>query len=274
MMPIGTADDRFFSVELAKERLEEFMFFGLQERFQESMDLFSYQFGASPITSPPTVNIASDKSELSELPEQVLEKLIEFNSLDMELYEFGQKLFTKRYDEMLAALHQEYIQDEPISLHEILSREFCKVNRISEIPFRYEFEPIYQRSGWHLVERNNHQQWMWSGPETTSTVDLPLDRANNVRIRFQVSHSMEPAILESLELCVDGQRIHLLRIKDGAMHIFTGIVPENPNKKYTVTQFSFHVNRTIYPPGMTAESSDARLLGFALSGIEITHERL
>src|ERR1700752_442026 len=49
VMPINKAEDRFFSLELAKERLEQFAFIGIQEKFQESLDIFSYQFGIQPV---------------------------------------------------------------------------------------------------------------------------------------------------------------------------------------------------------------------------------
>lgn len=272
VMPMDKSSDRSFSVELAKERLEEFSFLGLQEKFRESMELFSYQFGTYPIMNPPTVNISSDKIQFTTLSESVIEKLFLLNKLDFELYEFGQKLFTNRYDEMLGALRKEYKYREVKNthLHELLSIEFYKNNEIMDFPYRYEFDEIYERSGWYLVEQVNEKIWAWSGPGTTSTIDLPFSRANYLRIRFQIMHFIEPDVLESLELHIDDQRIHLIHTQENGVHIFAGIIPCDPEKKYTCTKLSFHVNRTAYPPDMSTDSPGARLLGIALSWIEIS----
>lgn len=270
MMPINQAEDRFFSLELAKARIEQFAFVGIQEKFQESLDLFSYQFGTRPVTSPPELNISSNKTQLTALPEQIMEKLHQLNKLDVELYEFGQKLFMKKYSEMILALNRKHQSADYISLYEMLSIEYDERNRIREIPYRYEFEEVYQRSGWYPVERVNGKMWIWSGPETSSTIDLPIGRAENLQARFQVTHFIELDILESLEFCIDDQRIPLIHSIENGIHLFTGIIPANPGKKNIPTRLSFHVNRTAYPSGMTAESHDARLLGIALSWIEIT----
>lgn len=270
MMPTNKAEDRFYSLELAKERLERFTFIGIQEKFQESLGIFSYQFGTRPVISSPELNISPDKTQLTTLPEQVIEKLQQLNKLDIELYEFGQKLFTKRYSEMISALNREYQQADNMSLHEMLSVEFYKKNRIREIPYHYEFDEIYPRSGWYPVEQVNGKMWIWSGPETTSTIDLPFERAENLQARFQVTYFIELDILESLEFCIDGQRIPLIHSIENGIHFFTGIIPANTEKQQVPTRLSFHVNRTVYPPGMNAASHDARLLGIALSWIEIT----
>jgi len=270
VMPINEAEDRFFSLELAKERLEQFTFIGIQEKFQESLDIFSYQFGTRPIKNPPELNISSNKIQLTTLSEQVIEKLGQLNKLDVELYEFGQMLFTKRYSEMISTLNREYQQADHNSLYEMLSIEFYKKNKIREIPYRYEFEEVYQRSGWYPLERVNGEMWIWSGPETTSTVDLPFDHTDNLQVRFQVTHFIEFDILESLELRIDDQRIHLIHTIENGIHLFTGIIPASPERTHFPRRLSFYVNRTVYPSGMTAESPDARLLGIALSWIEIT----
>jgi Sulfotransferase family len=269
VMPIDKAEDRFFSVELAKERLEQFTFFGLQEKFQESLDIFSYQFGIDPVVDPPTINTSSAQRQLSTVPQQIREKLLQLNKLDIELYEFAQKLFKERYDEMILRLQQEHQQADNTSVNEMLVLESYERNKIMQMPYHYEFEDGYQRSGWYPVERANGKMWIWSGPETVSTIDLPLDRVDHLRARFQVTHFIEIDVLESLEFRVDDQKIHLIHYAENSTHLFTGIIPANPGKKYVPTRLSFHVNRTAYPPSMNAESPYARLLGIALSWIDI-----
>eukprot|EP00511_Aplanochytrium_stocchinoi_P001584 CAMPEP_0204824418 /NCGR_PEP_ID=MMETSP1346-20131115/2448_1 /ASSEMBLY_ACC=CAM_ASM_000771 /TAXON_ID=215587 /ORGANISM="Aplanochytrium stocchinoi, Strain GSBS06" /LENGTH=213 /DNA_ID=CAMNT_0051951567 /DNA_START=222 /DNA_END=860 /DNA_ORIENTATION=- len=80
-------------LELAKERLEKMAWFGILEHFQESMQLFSYVFGADLVRYTPVSNANSYNKTISEEAKLVL---AEMNDLDIELYKFAYELFKKR----------------------------------------------------------------------------------------------------------------------------------------------------------------------------------
>lgn len=257
---------RFVSINLAKERLEQFFFLGIQEEFSKSIDLFSYQFNLLPIDRIPELNIGLRQEE--EIPPSTLDQLKELNNLDLELYEYGLKLLNSRYqvlvDELINICHE-----KELPIRECIEISFWQKKQELR-DFSYHLESIHPRSGWYSVERVGERIWMWSGPETMSTIDLPLDREGNLQIRFFLRLNIDQEILESLELFCDNQPVLINKEPFGEGFVFTGILTAKPGTNPEPTRFSFRVCRTAYPPGMTAETPGARLLGVALSWIEIS----
>lgn len=87
------------SLEKAKYNLEHsFLFFGLQERFAESMLLLAREAGLANILHQKrnALNPAGPQAGLSEEETEIVR---EYNSADMELYRFAQELFARRVGE-------------------------------------------------------------------------------------------------------------------------------------------------------------------------------
>jgi hypothetical protein len=84
---------------LAKVHLEYLAFFGLMERFDDSMRLLAYTFGWSPIKIEAKLNTAPVESKPAITPEAaaLLEKT---NGLDMAFYQYATALFDDRLKQM------------------------------------------------------------------------------------------------------------------------------------------------------------------------------
>lgn len=87
-------------VDLAKKNLKErFIFIGMQEYFELSLDLFSMTFAINPIHAEPyTTNLNTNKKrgESYEIEPEVLALIAEKNTMDIELYDYAKKLFFER----------------------------------------------------------------------------------------------------------------------------------------------------------------------------------
>lgn len=261
------SNDRNFSLELAKERIEQFMFVGIQEEFQMSLEIATYQFGLFPLRDIPKLNISQEKMQTTNLPDAMLNQLHELNSLDIELYDFGLKLFRERYSQMITKITPaDGTKKRPMV--ELLAKAHWERKDQSQ-GLRYQPDLSYPKQGWYPIEVVENEQWMWSGPENISSIDLPVNRSINLRVHFQVRHALNHTDIENLELRVDGQNIKLTHTVENWIHHFTGIIPADAHTTYAPSHFSFYINETIYPQGLTADSPGARLLGFALSWMEI-----
>lgn len=89
---------------LAKQRLEQYAFVGLTERYDESVALLHYTFGWEPLAEIPLLNTAPKKTSREHLDEATQAALLACTELDRELYAFAQVLFAERYGQMKAAL--------------------------------------------------------------------------------------------------------------------------------------------------------------------------
>jgi hypothetical protein len=85
---------------IAKMRLHEFDFFGIQECFQESMRLLCHLFGWE-LKKYDSFFIAPAKDPEFSVDESEIEIIRERNQLDMELYQYAVQEFKKRVDAIL-----------------------------------------------------------------------------------------------------------------------------------------------------------------------------
>ncbi len=79
----------------AKARLAEFGAVGLTERFNESLALFKLTFGWGDMRGERR-NITADRPAREAVSPEVRACIAERNALDVELYEFAERLFTQR----------------------------------------------------------------------------------------------------------------------------------------------------------------------------------
>jgi hypothetical protein len=90
-------------LELAEERLGEIAFFGLRERFEESVRLLERTFGWEPAAPVPHVNASGATNHRLALDALELEAAEELNRLDLELYRRARRLWRERATERPAA---------------------------------------------------------------------------------------------------------------------------------------------------------------------------
>ncbi|WP_404604982.1 sulfotransferase family 2 domain-containing protein [Caballeronia udeis] len=91
-------------LEIAKRRIEEFAFFGITERMQDSMCLLSYVMDFCPDPSTPRLNISSDRPSDQDVSPETIDAIREITRLDQELYDWACQIFEERFREMAKAL--------------------------------------------------------------------------------------------------------------------------------------------------------------------------
>lgn len=85
---------------IAKVRLQEFAYFGLAERFEDSLRLLCYTFGWDPVHEYTLYNVAPHPSNKDDLTQEELEAAQRVNHLDLALYQYAEELFQVRMDQM------------------------------------------------------------------------------------------------------------------------------------------------------------------------------
>jgi len=97
-------------LEIAKKRIEEFAFFGIVERFEESLMLLYYTFGWKPDPSKfeLKLNKAPQRAKKKDLSNDALETILNRTKLDRELYQYALHLFENRFEKMVHSLKEEY----------------------------------------------------------------------------------------------------------------------------------------------------------------------
>jgi len=82
-------------LEKAKYNLLNYYTFGIQDRFAESLEMFSKKLGWSEIQIV-AANVGKNKQKSSDISPETLNLIAENNRLDLELYQFAKQLFEEQ----------------------------------------------------------------------------------------------------------------------------------------------------------------------------------
>jgi hypothetical protein len=189
-----TPDD----LALAKERLTELAFFGLTERFDDSLKLLSHTFDFGPIVDFETRNVSPRRTDrLAGLSQENLDVLAEVNRFDLELYEFGKALFAERLQTMEAEISTGACAPWTESL------------RTTQID--HDLSVVDIGAQWHSAWRQNDGSYLrWTGPGSSSHLTLPpLMAGKDYLLTFYVNRAISNRVLDSLRVMVNEQPVEL-----------------------------------------------------------------
>lgn len=271
-------------LERAKRHLEAFVFFGLAERMQESLDLFSYRFGLCPQRSI-EVNATPTRRARDAWPQETLKKIEALNQVDIELYRYGKTLFEEALARMRADLVARFptvgaetcplpvAQDPQLDarLHahyEACYREVLPI-RMERFRSTMEFGPL--GPGWQAWEDSPGGGYRWTGPGTDSYIDLPLALERAVRIVLKVRFIASWEILRGLTLSINGEPLLFKRLSLGPKwhRITAEASPAQLSSSRPFTRIGLHLPRTLPAREINSASPDPRVLGIAVQSIEV-----
>jgi len=259
------------SLEAAKKRLEKMWFFGITERFSDSIALLAHQMGWPEIKIFQKEREEPNRPQAKDLSSDCLNRLLEINQADTQLYRYAQELFEERF-------RKAFKGRKPA---DILNRKYYR----RPLPFRrprrshnegyFSFETVLPNHGWHIAEKGITKILRrWSGPGTESIIDLRLPHPKNPVIRVLVTAFLEPDLLDTLELMINGIPIRITAIPNQTLpgHTLEGPVPEKayarPQAGYW-DRMVFRLPRCRKPSEMNPTSTDSRLLGFQVQKLSV-----
>jgi hypothetical protein len=251
-------------IEIAKERLSHFAFVGLVERLEECLPLLSYTFRWRPIASR-HLNVTPNRIRREEIPQPLIERIIELNQLDIELYQYAEQLVNQSLMSMREALgsrsYEQYFLEglTPMSSVELT------------------FDQAMWGSGWHQRELDTLSglPFRWTGPSPTSTLNFYLEAESDYALEFRVIRAISPELLDNLSVQVNGKAIDLTRVSDGGHGaIYRGLIPSEHLQKQNLTQLAFQVSETVAPQSLEPGSRDDRPLGIAFNWLRISPLRV
>jgi hypothetical protein len=271
----------------AKQRLERAAFFGLTERFQDSLFLLSFVFGWPPIPNSLELNRAPASDRSPELNPRTLSLIKQRVDLDLELYEFARELFERRFRAMTHRLLQQYgngrhpdSQSLPEGTIVDLLQKHYEARRnqrhqawLSDRGSSYLYRPSSPSEGafgWYPLEVSPvHGPVRWSGPGLQSTLDLPCPRGGKIQVSFRMLMALQRDVVDGLTLTANGTPVTLTRVteRSGAT-VFSGTIPVEATAKPFV-RLVFSVPRTVAACSVDPSNRDERPLGIMLNWVKL-----
>lgn len=117
--PNTISDEAFLT--WGKQKLEQFAFVGLMERFEESVQLLMHTFRWRPPREIPRLNVATDSFSEDTISEDALEIIRARTELDRELYTYAETLFEERLVRMREELSRH--DSENSQSEKVMTRE-------------------------------------------------------------------------------------------------------------------------------------------------------
>ncbi len=270
----------------ACDQLASLAFFGLTERFQESLWMLSFIFGWYPLENRLTFNRAPKPTDARAVAPGTLKQIHAFNTKDIELYEFAGKLFDRRYEWLMETLCERYGTARharaPLPLaaeiiHELLVRHFQSrlARRRTQRPsqtLRFNFlENTESAQGWHGLEKSHLGPYFrWTGPARSSSLILPRPAETDLELRFCVLHVVKPDVLEGVQLRANGTELAWTRtVQPDRTSMYQAQIPAHVVRTSPFVRLEWQVAQTLRPIDVEENNSDDRELGLAISWVEL-----
>lgn len=207
----------------AKENLGQFSLVGTTESLDITIRSLCLVFGWLFPTTLPVLRAKKPES-YPELSEELRTKILEANHLDVELYALAQKLAKKHYSNILfqygGGTHERTPNDDDLSkiLNARYEAGFRARNPTLASKLTFTFDQALDGDGWQSRQFSSSDPskiWRWTGPSTTTFLDLPLQYQVDLRITLELLAVSPQFLLETLEVKVNGTKLsHTLITND------------------------------------------------------------
>jgi len=146
-----------------------------------------------------------------------------------------------------------------------------RVSQLAE-PMTFPRQDDYQGFEWHVLrDLGDGRKMRWSGPSHVSTIELDIALDGPCTIRIDVVSAVEPGLLETLKLEIDGQPVSWRRERiDGRPWLVVDHVPALPMPPGPAapSQVTFRVANTRRPVDLGI-NEDTRFLGIAVADVVV-----
>ena len=259
--PFPIVTDAIF--EKAKQNLDRFLLVGLQDRFEESLNLLCRLLGWPSYRQNNKINVTPGRIEDELIPTELIEEIRQRNTYDMALYEHGKALFVKQLDNITGG--KSIFEEADRFYHSTFKTQYPATDH-----FTYDFRYTPIGSNWYAPTRGPNDIFVrHMGPETSSFVDLPITSDHNLILTFDIPVALSMNVVDSLTVTVNDQTITLARTPLAQGFQFVGeinkhILAEADGR----VRVKFTVDRTLSPKELGI-NENTHALGPAFSQLQV-----
>ncbi len=257
----------------AQKFIQKSRWFGLLERFDESLQLLCFVMYWPPIGQTQKLNTFKKPSKLSTKERRLINQL---NQYDNVLYEHSVKVFEQRLADMHHQLRQ--IQThESQSVDDLLDLRYQQsqakgFNATLPNDFCYGFEQVLFGSQWHRRElmQPENEYFRWTGPGAKASIDCwvkPLD----YKLTIRIINATSIELLDQLSVTINGHIATWKTHDSGLVRILTVDCPTDLIKNNGLVRVVLDCH-TMTTHATAFNSDDERLVGVAVHWLKFSHE--
>ncbi len=255
-------------LQRAVDFIHKCRWFGLLERFDESMQLLCFEMAWPPIGPSQKLNVYAQKPQL---PDSVLQQLAAINQHDFALYREAEKLFEAKLHAMHSALEKNRTEamqstDDLLDLHYQGQSQRPVLDGVE-----YDFGQVLLGSQWHRRElmQPENDYFRWTGPQAKASIDFWLKR-QNYRITVRIINAISTAVLNALQIKLNGEVLHWHTVDQGVVRVLemectAAMIADHGLARLTID------TGTVLSHQQAFASADSRLVGVAVHWIQFQH---
>ncbi len=253
--------------------IENCAWFGLLERFDQSMQLLCFAMKWPPIGPSQKLNTHRHKPVLLDDELQLLQTI---NQQDMAFYAWATAVFEQKITAMQDQLEAHRTRPEQ-GIDELLDARYqhhYSLHRKSDLPvgIHYGFEQVLLGNQWHRRELMLPEQdfFRWSGPGHVSSIDLWL-KPRNYQIQVRIINATSVELLDQLRISLNDQPLTWQTSDSGVVRVLNLSCSADIIGTKGLARLMFHCT-DMCSHQQAFDSDDERLVGIALHWIAFKHE--
>lgn len=249
-------------------------FFGIVERFDESVMLMCFTFGWPALGTAPRLRAATTATDINTIDAETIHQVEQLNQQDLRLYRGATQLFNRRLEQMMRKLSAYLqpgermpatIQDDPAFVNALIDRHherWIARSQPSPTSVFFDYDAPIDGRGW---QRRSHlplpqsalqhcpRSYCWTGPAAQSRLNLAIAATQELRLRFQIIDVIHPSLLKTLVVKANGDPIdlrHIQRLGLPAPQVIEGIIPAkiaHQNNGYVQLEFEIIATVAMLP---------------------------
>lgn len=253
--------------------IRECRWFGLLEKFDESLQLLCYEMNWPPIGKSQKLNTRKNSQPYSAAEAKLLR---EINQQDLQFYAYAEEVFAQRTTDMLQHLnvlrkHEQQSIDELIDLNYQKQHAKSLGGNLSG-QLNYGFDQMLLGSQWHRRElmHPEKQYFRWTGPGQHASIDFWL-QAQNYVVSIRIINATSEAMLNQLQIEINGQPVKWQTSDVGLVRVLSFSCSKDHIKSNGLARLGI-----ICEPMLSHQkafgSNDERLVGIAVHWIKFERE--
>ncbi|MFO0878692.1 MAG: sulfotransferase family 2 domain-containing protein [Gemmataceae bacterium] len=234
-----------YDCEIAKRNLSRCVV-GLTEHLHDSLVMLSQEYGWVPPDRVSESNRSPKKSKSYD-PE-VLAWLQESTAHDIELYDYGRKLFQEQW--------KRHCEREPLTTAGLpLVEQYC-----------LNFEKPIPGYGWHRREHLGGVSFCHS--DSRAWLSCPPVAGSRLKVEIETISLLPPEHQSPLELRINGTPVQVTPVERELGRCYLGELDlQQPSTE--PIRLDFHIPRAVRPCDVIPGSEDKRLLGLAFKEVRV-----
>jgi hypothetical protein len=246
------------ALNVALRHLEQIDHVGLVERFDETIESLAMLIPFTGEGAPQSYNSRGGRAYGHKIDARTLEVAASITELDRIVYNAARR----KFESQMRRLREIHGKDLWTAAKEAYTRQMVELPSWALISMGSGL----RGSGWQAREVNGHKISRWIGPSRYATLDVPINKSDDMLMRIRCTNFLNEDQLSVLRITADDEPLHIESwIYEGRHRYFEARIDASALRNDPILTLGFDCGFVGTSPGR----GDPRVLGLEFAELEI-----